>query len=429
MSQQGQQGESGKGGGGKKVGAAIAVVVVVAALLVAAAPIVGLMAGAAATAGIASAFSEMVGTHCPSTDPTITPGGITADSLTADQMSSARTIVSSAVGAIPDVTGTIVDHSAQQRAAVIAIATAMQESHLTDLPGGDLDSVGLFQQRPSMGWGTVAQLTNPTFATDAFLLGSGSNPGLVNIPNWQTMPLTQAAQAVQKSAYPNAYSVWESLATQVVGQVWSTAGSIPVPADLTRQPEDADVRLDVPPAQTECDDTTTSGETAAGGHAPGPWGGFSNGNIPETDPNMCLVTFAPTSMKIVGKAMYLRCDAEHALEALNAAYEADHGGASLKLTDAYRSVQGETTDKALEGDGAAPVGYSNHGWGLAVDVYNCGQKGDFTSPNYLWLKANAAAFGFVHPSYMEPGGSGPFEPWHWEFWPPTTTTPTPEATP
>ena len=77
---------------------------------------------------------------------------------------------------------------------VIALATAMQESNLHNLPGGDRDSVGLFQQRPSQGWGTPDQLHDPVYAATTFY------QALLRIPNWQNMALIDAAQAVQRSA-------------------------------------------------------------------------------------------------------------------------------------------------------------------------------------------------------------------------------------
>lgn len=100
---------------------------------------------------------------------------------------------------------------------IIALAAAAQESGLRNLSSGDLDSVGLFQQRPSTGWGTPAQLENTSYASELFY-GGPSNPnkgktrGLLDIPGWQSMTLTQAAQAVQISAYPTAYAKWEASA-------------------------------------------------------------------------------------------------------------------------------------------------------------------------------------------------------------------------
>jgi cell wall-associated NlpC family hydrolase len=96
------------------------------------------------------------------------------------------------------------------RAWVIALATAMQESTLVNVNHGDRDSLGLFQQRPSQGWGTPAQIMNPTYAATTFYRR------LVQVPNWQHIPVTEAAQAVQRSAFPNAYARWEPLADALV---------------------------------------------------------------------------------------------------------------------------------------------------------------------------------------------------------------------
>ena len=99
---------------------------------------------------------------------------------------------------------------------VIALATAAQESMLRNLDWGDRDSVGLFQQRPSTGWGTVEALTDPAHAARLFFGGpTGPNVGtrgLLDIDGWEAMPLTVAAQAVQISGYPDAYATWEPAA-------------------------------------------------------------------------------------------------------------------------------------------------------------------------------------------------------------------------
>jgi N-acetylmuramoyl-L-alanine amidase len=100
---------------------------------------------------------------------------------------------------------------------VIALAAAMQESTMRNIDYGDRDSVGLFQQRPSAGWGSVAQLTTPSYAAQLFY-GGPSNPnkgktrGLLDISGWQKMTVTQAAQKVQVSAHPDAYAKWETSA-------------------------------------------------------------------------------------------------------------------------------------------------------------------------------------------------------------------------
>jgi LysM repeat protein len=97
---------------------------------------------------------------------------------------------------------------------VIALATAMQESSLKNIDYGDRDSVGLFQQRTSQGWGTIAEIMNPVYSARAFFGGptgpnAGKIRGLLDIRNWSTMTLSKAAQAVQISAFPDAYQKWE----------------------------------------------------------------------------------------------------------------------------------------------------------------------------------------------------------------------------
>nr|WP_239088136.1 M23 family metallopeptidase [Planosporangium mesophilum] len=107
---------------------------------------------------------------------------------------------------------------------VIAVATAMQESSLTNLSvATDHDSVGLFQQRPSQGWGTVVQLTDPVYASRKFY------EKLLTVPNWQTLPLTEAAQAVQRSATPDAYARWENDAGVVVAALSGVAAITDLP--------------------------------------------------------------------------------------------------------------------------------------------------------------------------------------------------------
>jgi cell wall-associated NlpC family hydrolase len=104
------------------------------------------------------------------------------------------------------------------RGLVVGVATALQESTLRNLGTGDRDSVGLFQQRN--GWGSFAERTDPATSAAMFYNGGrGGQPGLLDIANWRTMPLTLAAQAVQRSAFPFAYAKWEPLATSLVRSV------------------------------------------------------------------------------------------------------------------------------------------------------------------------------------------------------------------
>lgn len=105
------------------------------------------------------------------------------------------------------------------RAWVIALATAMQESTLQNLDGGDLDSGGAFQQRPTQGWGTFEQVRDVTYAANAFYTH------LVKVDGWDEMPVTQAAQTVQRSGFPGAYAKWEGEATALVGELGGNPGS------------------------------------------------------------------------------------------------------------------------------------------------------------------------------------------------------------
>ena len=108
------------------------------------------------------------------------------------------------------------------RAVSIALATAYQESKIQNLPGGDADSLGLFQQRPSQGWGTSAQIMDPVYATNAFY------NALVKIPDYESLAITVAAQEVQHSAYPSAYAQHE-----VEARVLASALTGYSPADFT----------------------------------------------------------------------------------------------------------------------------------------------------------------------------------------------------
>jgi hypothetical protein len=89
-------------------------------------------------------------------------------------------------------------------AVTVALAAALQESRLRNLPYGDRDSLGLFQQRPSQGWGTATEILTPSYAAAAFFRA------LTKVPSWETLPITDAAQKVQLSGLPTAYAQWEA---------------------------------------------------------------------------------------------------------------------------------------------------------------------------------------------------------------------------
>ena len=119
-------------------------------------------------------------------------------------------------GIAATIAGVAARHRLPRRAVTIALATAMQESDLENLAYGDRDSVGVFQQRPSQGWGTTAQIENPVYATTRFF------DALVQIPRYTKIPVDQAAQDVQRSADGSAYSQYDYvaglLASDLTGQ-------------------------------------------------------------------------------------------------------------------------------------------------------------------------------------------------------------------
>ena len=119
-------------------------------------------------------------------------------------------------------------------AVTVALATALQESGMRNLGDGHLDSVGLFQQRPSQGWGTVEQILDPRYASTRFYAA------LEEVSGWERMPVTVAAQRVQRSAVPEGYAEHEDQA-----RIMASALTGEVPAGLT-----CDVGLPTPATPT-----------------------------------------------------------------------------------------------------------------------------------------------------------------------------------
>lgn len=120
------------------------------------------------------------------------------------------------------VTATAVRRGFPARAGTIGIATALQESRLVNIDYGDRDSVGLFQQRPSQGWGSVEQIMDPVYSTNAFY------DVLATIDGYEDMEVTVAAQAVQRSGFPDAYAQHEPRS-----RAWASALTGYSPATLT----------------------------------------------------------------------------------------------------------------------------------------------------------------------------------------------------
>ena len=191
--------------------AAASALLVVVLIGAATGAVVGALAGSATGAGQATGQAR-----APQLDAAqfcalgaITPGRNTGyGTYTTDQIANATTIYQASQ-----------QLKLPQYAAVIAVATAIQESDLYNLDYGDRDSLGLFQQRPSRGWGTPAEIMDPVYSSTKFY------EALVKVQNWQTIPLTEAAQDVQESAYPDAYAAHQKPSEYLVATVSGAVGS------------------------------------------------------------------------------------------------------------------------------------------------------------------------------------------------------------
>ncbi len=190
---------------------------------------------AAAGAGAVSAlFGGGAAYACTAT---VTTPGATPAGLTAEQAGNAAVII-----------GVGQRMSIPPRGWVIAVATALQESDLINLgnlgAGNDHDSLGLFQQRPSQGWGTPAEVMDPEHAATSFY------EHLQRVPRWQSLPLTDAADAVQRSAYPDAYAKHETRAAAIVaaytGGVVCDDGDGPTSDTPTTLPKDYTIPAGTP---------------------------------------------------------------------------------------------------------------------------------------------------------------------------------------
>ncbi|AJE83811.1 Peptidoglycan-binding domain 1 protein [Streptomyces albus] len=143
----------------------------------------------------------------------------TAADLDPTQLANARIVIGVGKGAnIPE------------QGQVIALMTAMQESKFVNYTVPvDHDSLGIFQQRPSTGWGTPEQITDVPTSSKSFygVAPFGSNPGLIQIAGWETMPPGDVCQAVQRSAYPDRYAQWEQFARDLLAQEGPSVDPIP----------------------------------------------------------------------------------------------------------------------------------------------------------------------------------------------------------
>jgi cell wall-associated NlpC family hydrolase len=161
---------------------------------------------------VVAALADLSGHDCGDSGAASRQGGRRIWS--GEQMANAQRIIS-----------TVVQRGLPRRAAVVAVATAIAESGLRNLPAGDRDSLGLFQQRPSQGWGRPAQILDPTQATNQFL------DHLVALPRWARLAPGVAEQLIQRSAHPAAYTPQEAPADTLVTQYWTNPTSPTPPVD------------------------------------------------------------------------------------------------------------------------------------------------------------------------------------------------------
>lgn len=188
---------------------------------------IALMAGAIGLEASAAAAASM---SCSVGGTAASVAGVDVDAV---QMGRAQTIANvAAAKGLDSYAATIALATAQQESRIRMLANDGSDPTLTssqaattadslnypnDGIGSDHDSVNTFQQRWISGWGSIAELMDPVYAAEAFY------NALVEVPNWQTIPLAEAAQAVQVSAYPDAYAQWETFATQLTSMLWPAA--------------------------------------------------------------------------------------------------------------------------------------------------------------------------------------------------------------
>lgn len=164
----------------------------------------------------------------------------------------------------------------------------------------------------------------------------------------------------------------------------------------------------------------TSGATgpATLSRAQGSWGGYKNGNIPLSAlTNISNITASDGTKASFGGCVtwmsqpYLHPSAAVSIVELNKTYKQTFGK-DLKFLSCYRDYDQQVAARKKYGSDAATPGRSNHGWGLAVDFDD---MSSYSLKEYRWLLENASKYGWVNPKNMQQGGSGPHEPWHWEY--------------
>jgi hypothetical protein len=223
--------------------------------------------------------------------------------------------------------------------------------------------------------------------TTSFTVAAGGGPGHDERAQLRgadaaaafTGPSSNAAVAVpERQSGASRSQQRETLGTPRAG--------IAVPRDATMPVEEAaPVQVEAPPVLPGCDGEAT--------------GSGLNGQVPESELCALWEGYPP-----------IRADAAVALARLNQAYT-EQFGEPMCLTDGYRSYAQQVAARAAKPTLTATPGRSNHGWGLAVDI--CADS--YAGERWDWLEAYGPEYGWDNPKWAQPGGSGPYEPWHWEF--------------
>jgi len=333
----------------------------------------------------------------PGCGPAGTATSFGAVTLDAEQMGHAGTIVKTtaayAGGALP------------AYAAVVALAAADTESGLRDLPGGDRDSAGLFQIRTGLHGADVA--TDPVKSTLWFL------DALVRVPDWETIPLTEAAADVERPAlaYRGRYAGAQALATAVVAQLWPTARSaITSTSTSTRAAGGAGAGGVTGPVSPGEPDSTVGVELC-------PTGGPGRGGGPSTVALACTVGGAGTvqagprgvvvDVTIAGQVAAMIAAADSAGLHLSGGGFRSYAE-QVELRRQHCGGSSYDISQRPPGECSPPTalpGTSMHQWGLAVDWSNARSLiASHRNPAWQWLSSNAGRFGFANL---------PSEPWHW----------------
>ena len=394
-----------------------------------------LVAGASIVVGITAVFFQFTSISSSGSDsPNAACTDTSAQALSVD------------TAALPDVAGytpeqlsiaaqimkTGEDLGLPERAQLIGLMTAMQESTLQNLSGGDRDSVGAFQQRPSQGWGTVEQLRDPAYAATAFFRGvdrstGEHNPGLMDIDGWESMSLTQAASAVQLPAeqYEDEYAKHESEARKLMSElagvpVGQASGSLtdtnlgcstPVNVAVGDLPTQEQLTQDS--ANVACPEGSTDLGAASGG--------YQGERIPI---RLCSITgtvctgsdcrAGDLGWKARGEVVVNSLVAPHFMKWLE---EVRADGYNPQFSSSFRSWE---TQASFSGGNVARVGYSNHQMGAAIDIsglpggYNRHNCSGFTTDGSC--KSNAESWGFYHKRGVENGALFHDEEfWHLEW--------------